>query len=355
MDAMLASLSAQRASLERRPLPAGREWEVIRLVPTRDGAPYLACEDRRGTTYWRLMEKIPGCRSFKSLSEVGDRTAQLFVAEESGRGLAMYGDFTADIDIARLDSPLPGYRDTHLYYDQLLSVLEENRDFEAAAKFLPTDETVLASTREHFLVHVTETEYARRRSDPELAPFIEMVKENQDAAMTLVRARDEGRVRTVGIHGDTKLENFLFNLDTHRVMALVDLDTIMPQTWLADWGDMVRSLTNIAGEAERDRARVQVDMDVYEAVARGFLGEAREVTGDEIALMVDAVEIIAFELGVRFLADYLRGDTYFQLGPADPSDHNKVRALVQLTLVNRLRENADRARKCIEGLTANQA
>lgn len=354
MDAMLASLAAQRASLSKSPLPSGRQWEVIRLVPTKDGDDYLTCKDRRGTTYWRLMEKISGCRSFKSLLDTGDRPKQLFVAEEAGRGLAMYGDFTAEMDVTRLESPLPGYRDTRLYYDQLLSVLEENRKLNAAEHFLPDDATVRASTQEHFLVHVPEEEYARRRSDPELEPFIDMAIANRDVAMTLVNARRDGIIRTVGIHGDTKLENFLFKVDSNRVLALVDLDTIMPQTWLADWGDMLRSLTNISGEMERDLNKVQVDMEVYESVARGFLGQAREITLAEIELMVHAVEIITLELGVRFLADYLRGDSYFQLSPADPADLNKVRAMVQLTLVQRLRQNADRARRCIESLTADR-
>ena len=66
--------------------------------------------------------------------------------------------------------------------------------------------------------------------------------------------------------------------------------------------------------------------------------------------MVDAIEIIALELGIRFLADYLRGDSYFKLGPADPPDLNKVRAMVQLSLFERLREKADEARNCIESL-----
>jgi hypothetical protein len=124
----------------------------------------------------------------------------------------------------------------------------------------------------------------------------------------------------------------------------------MPHTWLADWGDMVRSLVNVAGEKERDLSRVQVDMDVYRAVARGFLSTAREVTPAEVELMADAPQIIALELGLRFLTDYLRGDSYFRLGQADPPDLNRVRAMAQLTLFRRLRERADDVRGFIEAL-----
>jgi hypothetical protein len=134
------------------------------------------------------------------------------------------------------------------------------------------------------------------------------------------------------------------------VKALVDLDTIMPHTWLADWGDMVRSLVNVAGEKERDLTRVQVDLDVFRAVARGFLSTAREVTAAEVDLMAEAPQIIALELGLRFLTDYLRGDSYFKLGPADPPDLNRVRAMAQLELFRKLRETADVARRFIDDL-----
>jgi hypothetical protein len=125
----------------------------------------------------------------------------------------------------------------------------------------------------------------------------------------------------------------------------------MPHTWLADWGDMVRSLVNVAGEKEHDLNKVRVDMDIYRAVADGFLRSARGLLPREIELMVDAVQIIALELGIRFLADYLRGDSYFRLGPADPPDLNRTRATVQLTLFEKLREEAGEARRHIETLS----
>jgi hypothetical protein len=68
--------------------------------------------------------------------------------------------------------------------------------------------------------------------------------------------------------------------------------------------------------------------------------------------MVEAPQVLALELGMRFLTDYLRGDTYFKLGPADPPDLNRVRAMVQLSLFLRLRERADETRRFIEGLRA---
>lgn len=336
MAAMMASIQAQRESIERGALPPGQAWEAITLLPTGDGQPYLEVADRRGTEVWRLMERIPACRTYKSLSEIPDAADRLRVAEEVGRGLALYSDFTAEMDTTGLANPLPGYRDTRVYYDQLHSVLGGARTIEDAEPFLPRDETVRHSAEFHFMLHLAPADYLRRTQDQALQPFIALALDNEEFAMTLLRKMDSGEIRRLAIHGDTKLDNFLFDAATGRVKALVDLDTIMPHTWLADWGDMVRSLVNVAGEKETDISRVQVDPDIFGAVARGFLGTARAVTPAEVNLMVDAVRIIALELGVRFLSDYLRGDSYFRLGPADAPDLNKTRAMVQLTLFQQL-------------------
>ena len=350
MTAMLAALSAQSESLRDGQLAPGREWEPITLVPTRDGAPYLRLTDRCGTSFWRLMVRISDCESFKSLSDVGGRSRQLAIAEEAGRGLATYADCTAKIDIDCLENPLPGYRNTRLYYGQLHSVLDGDRTLEDAATRLPKDPVVREATKHHFLVQLPQAEYERRRANEGVAECIELAKHHEDLGTRLQAAMESGEIRRVAIHGDTKLENFLFSRSTGQAKALVDLDTIMVHTWLSDWGDMVRSLSNPAGERGSDLDQVQVDMEIYEAVARGFLATARQITSAEVAFMVDAVQVIALELGVRFLADYLRGDTYFRLGPADPPDLNRIRALVQLTLFERLLQNAQASRDCIDRL-----
>jgi hypothetical protein len=352
MRAMIASIEAQQASLAAGRLAPGDEWEPITLVDTHDGLPYLDVENHRGASCWRLMVKIPESRTYKSLGEIADPAERLRVAGEAGRGLALYGDFTCRMRTDDLENPLPGYRDTRLYYDQLRSVLAGFRRPDEAAGLLPSDPTVRQSTEEHFLVHLTGPEYRRRAGDPEFRPYVDLVRAEEAFGVTLLEGMESGRIRRLAIHGDTKLDNFLFSTRTGRVKALVDLDTIMPHSWLADWGDMVRSLVNVAGEKERDLSRVRVDMDVFRAVARGFLSAAKEVTPAEVGLMVDAAGIIALELGLRFLTDYLRGDSYFKLGPADPPDLNRTRAMVQLTLFRRFRERADEAREFIDALRA---
>jgi len=348
MAAVVACLEAQAESLRKHPQDFDLDWETITLIPTRSGKPYLISENQRSTTFWRLMVKIPDCRTYKSLSEIEEREKQISVAEEAGRGLAVFGDLTSSMDITNLENPLPGYRDTRGYYNQLQSVLAGNRTLEEATPLLPSDPVLRNSTEQHFLVHASEEESRKRMADPELQRFIHLALENREYALKLLHAMEAGRIRTVAIHGDTKLDNFLFSTVSGCAKALVDLDTIMPHSWLADWGDMARSLSNLAGEKERNLSKVQVDTEIFDALARGFLATARKITREEIDLMVDAVQILALELGVRFLADFLRGDSYFGLGPTDLPDLNKRRAMVQLTLFERLQEKAPQLHQTID-------
>jgi Phosphotransferase enzyme family len=348
MNSMLATVQAQRNSLavgKGDPL-----WVPIDLVPTRKGQPFLDLTDVHGWSVWRMMVRIPASVCYKSLGEVDDRPRQIALSREVGRGLAIYSDLTSNIDPTAIEGSLPGYRDTGLYYGQFHSVMANSRTLGDACSFLPQDPILKSSTEQHFVVACDEAEYRRRKSDPELRPYIQLAIENEPFAMGLWAAMEDGTIRNTLIHGDTKIENFLFCDSTGRVKSLVDLDTIMPFTWLADYGDLQRSMVNVAGEKERNLNKVQVDKDVYEAVARGFLETATEITTGERSLMATSVEIITLELGVRFLTDYLRGDSYFQLGEDDPRDLNKVRAMVQLTLFKRLVEFRAQAEQIVAGV-----
>lgn len=341
MRAMVAYCEAQREYLRGR---TDIVWEPIELVSSRSGAPFVDRRDSFGWSIWRLMRMIEGCRSYKSLGEVADREGRLRLAEEVGRGLALNADLTSGVRTKGLKSSLPGYRDTAGYFAQFHAVLAGCRTPEDTEKYLPADSEVRSATEPLYRIKTDDPSILARRDEPALREWFELVEASETFGMLLTGAVRDGRVRTTAIHGDTKIENFLFDRRTGRVRALVDLDTIMPFTWLADWGDMVRSLANVAGEKEVDLRRVQVDREVYAAVRRGFLGTVREATEVEKSLMPEAVEAIALELGVRFLTDYLRGDDYFRLTPTDPPDLNRQRGVVQLTLFRRFRELREWAR-----------
>lgn len=338
MEAMILCLDAQRQAVSDGALREDEEWETIRLIPTKEGKAYLEVWNGGGLQCWRMMARIRHARSYKSLRDIADPALRLRIAEQAGRGLAVFGTLTAKMNPDKVRSPLPGYRDTNLYYGQLQSVLAGNRTAAEASAFLPGDQVLRQATQPHFLIHLSHEEFRNRLHDPQVRHCIQVALEQKEYALQLARGLASGALRKTIVHGDTKLENFLFDIHTGKVRALVDMDTILPHTWLSDWGDMMRSLVNPAGEKETDLNKIRIDLEVFQSAARGFLQSAHAIAPEEINLMADAVGIMALELGVRFLADYLRGDSYFMLGAGEPRDLNRTRALVQFRLFEELRK-----------------
>jgi hypothetical protein len=317
------------------------------LIPTKDGKRFLEIADGANFRCWRMMTRIQSASTYQSLREISNGEMRLHIADEAGKGLALFGALTSAMDPIQIRCPLAGYRDTDLYYAQFHSILEGNRTLQEAAVHLPADEVLRRNTELHFLVQIDPEEYRRRRNDSQVRALIELALKQKTFALALSRELKAGSIRKVVVHGDAKLGNFLFNPTTGNVKALIDLDTIMPHTWLSDWGDMTRSLVNIAGEREKDPDKIDVDLEIFRAVSRGFLRTTRQLDVREMDWMADAPQILALELGIRFLTDYLRGDSYFMRGPGDPPDMNKSRALVQFRLFEKLRKNSDLLKRCI--------
>jgi hypothetical protein len=297
-----------------------------------------------------MMVKIPDSHSYKSLWSLNNSGERLRIAEETAKGLALFGNLTSAMPIAGLEPSLPGYRDTQIYYNQLQSIVNGARTIQQAAELLPSDPVVKQCTEQHFLVHAEEDKYQLRMADPQVRRMVASAWEQKGFALSLKNDLHSGRLSISVIHGDTKLENFLFSGRTGKVKSLVDLDTIMPHCWLSDWGDMARSLSNAAGEKEPNIDKIDVDLEVFQAMARGFLNSVRSVQSSELHRMVDAAQIMSLELGVRFLADYIRGDSYFRLSPNDPEDLNKIRAMVQFAVFEKFRAKADAAYRYIKEL-----
>jgi hypothetical protein len=359
MRTMIACIEAQRKALSEGALPAAARWEPVRLIPTKAGEAYLKIDDPEGPEYWRMMARIPRARSFKSLAEIRNPGQRIRIAEETGKGLALFGILTAGMDSAAsaaggndegISDPLPGYRNTDLYFSQLASVLDGSRTLDEAGPFLPDDPLLRESCGNHFIVRLDPGEYRRRIGNPLSRQLVSLALGQKQYGLELHKGLATGELRTVIVHGDPKLDNFLFSTRTAKVVSLVDLDTVMPHTWLSDWGDMARSLINISGEKVRNRDEIEISMDVFKALARGFIGLSPSLPSYETGMMVDAARIMALELGVRFLADYLRGDTYFRLGGKDPGDLNRIRAAVQFSVFQRLGDTYDEAKRYIKGL-----
>lgn len=136
------------------------------------------------------------------------------------------------------------------------------------------------------------------------------------------------------IHGDTKLNNVLFDAESDRPRCIVDLDTCMPGYSLFDFGDLVRFTAATADEDEQDLGKVDVNLEVYGALREGYLRATDAfLTPFEREHMALAARLVTLTLGMRFLADHIRGDKYFKV---DRPGHNLDRARVQLHLVEQM-------------------
>jgi len=143
------------------------------------------------------------------------------------------------------------------------------------------------------------------------------------------------------VHNDCKVNNVLLDARTGEGLCVIDLDTVMPGTVLADFGDLVRTAASTAPEDERDLERMGFDRVRFEALARGYLaGAGSLLLPSELRALPLAGPLLALENAVRFLADHVQGDRYFRISrPA----HNLDRARAQLRLAKRLLEAASDA------------
>ena len=148
-------------------------------------------------------------------------------------------------------------------------------------------------------------------------------------------------------HNDTKLNNVLLDEKTKEGVCVIDLDTVMPGSVLYDFGDSIRFGASSAKEDETDLDKVYMDLDMFEIYTKGFLEELRpSMTEAEVLGLPMGAYLMTFETGVRFLGDYLCGDTYFK---THYPGHNLDRARNQLKLIadmdNKLPEMDAIARK----------
>ena len=150
------------------------------------------------------------------------------------------------------------------------------------------------------------------------------------------------------IHADTKINNVMLDDATGEGICVIDLDTVMPGLSLYDFGDMVRTATSPAQEDERDLAKVTMQLPMFEALVRGYLSSTGDVlTAAERAHLVSASKLLAFEQGIRFLTDFLNGDTYYKVAR---EDHNVDRCRTQFKLLESIEEQEEVMSRIVEAL-----
>ena len=160
---------------------------------------------------------------------------------------------------------------------------------------------------------------------------IRFALDREQEAGTLCSLLDSGELPLRVTHNDTKLNNVLFDRRTRKALCVLDLDTVMPGSSLYDYGDSIRFGASTGAEDEKDLSKISCDMELYDIYAKGFVeGCGGALTDMEIECLPIGAKVMTYECGMRFLTDYLSGDTYFKV---DYPTHNLDRTRTQLKLV----------------------
>ena len=145
-------------------------------------------------------------------------------------------------------------------------------------------------------------------------------------------------------HNDTKLDNILFDVKNNQ-NYVIDLDTVMNGSILFDFGDMVRSITSLANEDEKDLSNVNFNIDHFKALCNGYFSEVKKIiTKSEADNILAGIKCIIYIQGIRFLTDYLAGNTYYKV---DYSTHNLVRCRTQFKLLKDILDNSNEVSEII--------
>jgi hypothetical protein len=178
-------------------------------------------------------------------------------------------------------------------------------------------------------------------------PEIEFALARQSITGVLIEASLPERIT----HNDTKFNNVLLDDATGEGVCVVDLDTVMPGLVLYDFGDMVRTTTSPAEEDERDLSKVTMRFPLFESLVRGYLDSTRDfLTAAEQQFLAFSGKLITFEIGIRFLTDYLNGDTYFRI---HREGHNLDRCRTQFKLVESIEQQEEKMNRLVESVATS--
>ncbi len=222
------------------------------------------------------------------------------------------------------------------------------------AKF---DASVLTETIENF--HNTPDRFKKFKAALDADAFgrakdckeeIDFVLSHADKLSEVVNGLADGSIPLRVTHNDTKLNNILMDAKTGEARAIIDLDTIMPGSMLYDFGDSIRFGASTAAEDEKDLSKVNFDISLFRAYAEGFVAAVKDsITKREAELIPYSAFLLTTECGMRFLTDYLSGDTYFA---TKYEGHNLVRCRTQFKLAGQMEQSFSDMAKIVEQILA---
>ena len=260
---------------------------TLRFHRTKDGKSYCRAADGKP---WRMYDFIDSARTYNSCPG-----PELFA--EVGRSFGRFAKDLSGFDATVLGEVIPNFHNTRSRFESFIESVE--KDEAGRAKDISKD--------------------------------IEFVTNREDLCSAIVDKIATGEIPLRVTHNDTKLNNVLIDDASKKGICIIDLDTIMPGSVLYDFGDAIRFGASTAAEDETDLTKVEMDMEMFAAFAKGFVEQLKGyITDREIELLPLGALVITFETGMRFLTDYLNGDKYFHIAH---EKHNLERARNQFKLV----------------------
>ena len=274
------------------------------VIPTRDGNSFYQNGD---SEVWRTFVFIEGVETYEAVQSPQQ-------AYQAGRACGEFQQLLVDLPGERLVETIPGFHHSRKRFGALQHALDKDR-------------------------------FNRAR---DAKAEIEFAVKHESIVDVILSAMAKGKIPERITHNDTKFNNVMLDVLTGEAMCIVDLDTVMPGCALYDFGDMVRTTTSPTLEDEPDLSKVRVQMPMFKKLAEGYLSTAGQfLTKAEKAHIAFSGKLITFEIGIRFLTDYLSGDTYFRIHrPA----HNLDRCRTQFKLVDSIERQEDAMQKYADRL-----
>jgi len=280
--------------------------------PGRKALHFHHTEDRKTYVFeredfWRLLNYIP--------SDAFDVGADLGVVRRAGAAFGEFQMMLSDFPAEQLHETIPDFHNTAARYEKFIADVQND----------PCGKVQEAREEIDWLLSVKET------------------------ACRLMTLHDAGKLPLRVTHNDTKINNVLFDRATGDAVV-IDLDTVMPGLVGADFGDAIRFAANFVEEDCPQAEKAGVDMEVFRAFAEGFLSRtAVTLTREEIDTLALSCFVLAAELAVRFLDDYILGSPYFKI---NYPEHNLVRARCQIALAKDMLAKMDAmdaiVQECVE-------
>jgi len=268
---------------------------VLSFALSKDGTPYFESPE---AGFWRAYEFIDNAFAY-NIAPSGDHFF------EAGRAFGEFQLYLTDYDATTLFETIP--------------------DFHNTVKRVEAFREAIANDK------------AGRLKDVDAE--VDFLLSRADEAHLIVDALESGVIPYRVTHNDTKINNVLFDNDTDKAICVIDLDTVMPGSSLYDFGDAVRSGACAAAEDEPNLDKVEMDIEKYRLFTKGFIkGTHSLLTEKEIEMLPIGAKMMAYELAVRFLTDYLNGDVYFH---TDYSGQNLLRTHTQMKLVADMEKKMD--------------